>query len=505
MIVASVLFIILIVVIVIYNSSKTEYALAYTDLAPNDAAAIKNYLVEAQIPYKISDDGKSIQVPRSQAANVKLDVESQGINKNGSIGYEAFRESKAFGMTDKEFTIKHLDALQGVIQQLLNSIEAVKSSKVLINLPEESVFLKAGKQEQASASVVIVLKQGYKLNQQQVDTMYNLVSKSVKNLPIDNITISDSDGDLLPYSKATGGQISSASAATEQFAVKKAFEQDIQSNVIRILGGVLGPGKVIPMAVASINFDKKTREEKLVTPVNLVDNTGIDISIQEIQKSYNSDGGATAGTPGTGSTDIPGYPASTGSGKTNSEENQKTVNREVNHITNQIQSSPFTVIDLALSVGIEPPIKDDPSSLTQQTKDDFQKILIQVVSASLSNSGKNYSEADLAKKVTVFSHTFAANKVPTITSNQKMLYYIIGALAFLLIGAAIIMVASRRKKAKEALAASEELAVEKKIEFPTLDFENATNDSQVRKQLEQLAKKKPDEFVNLLRTWLVDE
>jgi flagellar M-ring protein FliF len=36
-------------------------------------------------------------------------------------------------------------------------------------------------------------------------------------------------------------------------------------------------------------------------------------------------------------------------------------------------------------------------------------------------------------------------------------------------------------------------------------MENVSNESQVRKQLESLAKKKPEEFVNLLRTWLVDE
>ena len=44
-----------------------------------------------------------------------------------------------------------------------------------------------------------------------------------------------------------------------------------------------------------------------------------------------------------------------------------------------------------------------------------------------------------------------------------------------------------------------------KAELPTIDIENVTNDNQVRKQLETLAKKRPEDFVNLLRTWLVDE
>jgi flagellar M-ring protein FliF len=39
----------------------------------------------------------------------------------------------------------------------------------------------------------------------------------------------------------------------------------------------------------------------------------------------------------------------------------------------------------------------------------------------------------------------------------------------------------------------------------TLELDNMSNETQVRKQLNQLAQKKPEEFVNLLRTWLVEE
>jgi flagellar M-ring protein FliF len=499
----AIVFLILVIVVVVASSSKTEYALAYTDLQTNDAAAITNYLKDAGIPYKISDDNKSIQVPRSKASEVKLAVESQGINKNGSIGYEAFRQSNTFGMTDNEFKIKHLDALQGEIQQLINSIGAVANSKVLIYLPEESLFLPKGDtSDQATASVIVQLKDGYSLDQKKIDTIYNWVSKSIKNLPIANITIGDSNGDLMPYSKA-GGIANSGTDVSTQFAIKKAFEQDIQSNVIRILGGILGKGKVIPMAVANLNFDEQSTEERLVTPV--FDNSGIAISIQEIQNSYVSDGTSSAGVAGTGSTDVPGYPGSSGStGKTTKEENQKTVNNEVNHITNQIKKSPFIVTDLALSVGIEPPDPTKPESLTQPVKDDIQKVLLSVVSASLGNSGKTYTDAELAKKVTVFAHSFA--NAQTSTGSKTNNFYLYGgiALALMAIAGAAGYFYSKRRKAAEAQAIAE-MAVSTKAEFPTLDFEQVGNDSQVRKQLEQLAKKKPDEFVNLLRTWLVDE
>jgi flagellar M-ring protein FliF len=160
--VSTVVLVLLTIGIISYNFSKTEYALAYTDLQATDAAAIKTYLDGAKIPYQLSEDGKSIGVPRSEVANVKLAVESQGINKSGNIGYGVFNQNSTFGTTDKEFNVKYVNAIQGELQQLINSNSAVSSSKVLISLPEETVFLpKGAEKEKATASVVLNLKPGY--------------------------------------------------------------------------------------------------------------------------------------------------------------------------------------------------------------------------------------------------------------------------------------------------------------------------------------------------------
>ncbi|MCR8630816.1 MULTISPECIES: flagellar basal-body MS-ring/collar protein FliF [Paenibacillus] len=502
--VSTLVLVILTIAIISYNFSKTEYALAYTNLQPTDAASIKNYLDGAKIPYQLSEDGKSIGVPRSEVANVKLAVESQGLNKTGNVGYGAFNQSSTFGTTDKEFNIKYVNAVQGELQQLINSNSAVGSSKVLINLPEESVFLAKGSEKaKASASVVLNLKQGYTLDQAKVDTMYNLVSHSVKDLPIENITISDQNGELLEYSKGKG-KVSSANLATQNFEINNQFKNDIQKNIQQMLGAILGKDKVIVQVFSTMNFDQTNSKQQLVTAPNAVDQKGLEISVQEIQKNYNSDGGAAAaGVPGTGQTDVPGYPGSTNNGKSQSEELQKTVNYEVNRITNDIVATPYVVKDLTINVGVEPPNPADPNSLTQETKDAVQQILVNVVRAALADNKPPVAEADLAKKVTVFAHSFARPQTEAPSSNQLLIYGGLGglALALLVIGGFMLM---RRRKAQQE--AENELAAEPAtVEFPTIDIDNVTNDNQIRKQLETLAKRKPEEFVNLLRTWLVDE
>ncbi|OXM84665.1 flagellar basal-body MS-ring/collar protein FliF [Paenibacillus rigui] len=503
--IATVVLVILTLGIISYNFSKTEYALAYTDLQPSDAAAIKTYLDGAKIPYQLSEDGKSIGVPRSQVANVKLAVESQGLNKSGNIGYGAFGQNSTFGTTDKEFNVKYVNAVQGELQQLINSNTAVASSKVLISLPEETVFLpKGSEKEKASASVVLNLKPGYQLDQAKVDTMYNLVSHSIKGLPVENITISDQNGEMLEYSKGKS-KINNTSLATQNFDINNQFKNDVQKNVQQMLASILGKDKVIVSVFSTMNFDQTNRKEQLVTAPNTVDQKGLEISVQEIQKNYTgTSAGTTGGVAGTGQTDVPGYPGSNANGNTKSEELQKTVNYEVNRITNEIVATPYVVKDLTINVGIEPPNPEDPNSLTQETKDAVQKILVNVVRAALADNKQTLTDDDLSKKVTVFAHTFArTNSSAATSSNAMLLYGGLGGLALALLAAGGYMFMKRRKA---RLQAEEELDAEPaKLEFPTIDIDNVTNDNQVRKQLETLAKRKPEEFVNLLRTWLVDE
>ncbi|MEF3304812.1 flagellar basal-body MS-ring/collar protein FliF [Paenibacillus sp. GYB003] len=503
MVLGTIAILLAVVILTSINLSKTEYVTAFRNLQPNDAASIKKYLDDSKIPYKLSPDGTSIEVPASQAPSIKLDVESQGLNKNGSLGYGAFEGSNTFGMSDNEFNVKLINAMQGEIQQMFNQINGVASSKVLITVPKESAFLSTQPQE-STASVVLTIENGYRFDQAQIDTMYNLVAKTIPKLKYENITISNQNGELLPYSKTNGAIAGTSNQIQQQFQVRNQFQNELQKNIMSLLGKMYAPDKVVVSVVSTLNFDQKTSKQNLVTPVNAADGRGIEISVQENNKSATSNGASNGGVPGTANTDVPTYQGGQNAGgSSQSEETNRIVNYEVNRIANEIVSSPFIVKDLSISVGIEPPIKNDPNSLTQEMKDNIQKTLVSIVSATLADSGQTFTDADIAKKVTLFAQPFA---VATGTEPAGVNYWMwggIGVAAMAVAGAAGYMI--RRRKQKQLELVEEELSPPTKVELPTIDIDNVSNENQIRKQLEGLAKKKPEEFVNLLRTWLVDE
>ncbi|MWV43553.1 flagellar M-ring protein FliF [Paenibacillus sp. HJL G12] len=493
--------IIVAIVVLTMQLSKTEYEVAFKDLNSSDSAGIMNYLDTNNIPYKLGSDGKTISVPSTQAARIKVDVGSQGIVQNGSIGFRTFDNSSSIGTTDSEFNVKYNNALNGEVEQLLTRMNGISQAKVLVTLPKESVFAGADDQEKGNASVVLTFKPGYNPNQETIDGYFNLVKTAVPNLPIENITMMEGEGgaELLP--SARGGQGTLSSSVEENFTLQKKFENEVRQNVRQFLSRFMGANKVDVLVVSKLNFDKVQSKQNLVTPVDEENMKGIEISVQEISKNYTGKANPDSGVAGTGQTQVPTYPSGSSTGDVTSEDLSKTINYEVNRITKDIVSSPYSVKDLTINVAVEPPTGQ--KTVDQPTKDAIQNILVNIVRASLSDSGATYTDAELAKKVSVYSQPFGGEETQTkgLQLSKGVLWGIgLAALALLAGGGFLIF---RRRKQREEM--EEDFPLPAPTEFPSISLESVTNESQVRKQLETLAKKKPEEFVNLLRTWLADE
>lgn len=499
--------IILAIVLLTIQFSKTEYEVAFTNLDSTDAAGIIEYLEGGGIPYQLGADGTSISVPSKDASRVKIGVGSQGIVENGSIGWEAFSEgSSLIGMTDNEFNVKYKSALNGEIEQLLKRMSGIQDAKVFINLPAENVFASLDEREKASASVVVTFKPGYRPDQEAVDGYFNLVKTSVPNLPIENISLSSSDDTiLLPTGENSPGQIGSLTTAVqENLALQKKFESDVKQSVKQFLSRLMGQDKVEVLVNSKLNFDQISQKENLVTPVDTENIKGIEISAERIQKSYTGQDASESGVAGTGETDVANYPAADNNGTTtSSEESSSTINYEVNRITKDIVASPYVIKDLTINVAVEPP--EGQESLDTDTQSAIENVLANIVGSYLADSGSTYTDDELLKKVSVLSQAFYKDepKSSGFSLSSPLVWGALAAALLAIAGVVFILVRRGRKQPPEEI--EEEIPVPLTPEFPSINLDTVTNENQVRKQLETLAKKKPDEFVNLLRTWLADE
>ena len=175
-------------------SSRGDMQVLYSNLSPEDAGAVLSRLKEQKIPYRISGNGNSVLIPRDRVYETRLDLASQGLPQGGAIGFEIFDNTK-LGMTEFVQNVNYQRALQGELARTINGFSEVESSRVHVVMPSKSLFVE--EEEPATASVVLKLRSGRWLTNDQIQGIVHLVSSSVSGLNPKNVTIVDNYGKML--------------------------------------------------------------------------------------------------------------------------------------------------------------------------------------------------------------------------------------------------------------------------------------------------------------------
>lgn len=241
---------------------------------------------------EVSENETTIKVPEEKLDSLKVELAAEGIPESGSIDYSFFSQSAGIRMTENEFNVIKLDSMQTELASLIKKIDGVEDASVMITLPGEGVFVSDSAGE-ASASIVLNTKPGYKFEEGQINSLYHLVSKSVPKLPTDNIIIMNQE---FEYFDLENQNSSFASAFATQNEIKKEKERDIQRQGQNMLGTIMGRDKVVVSVTTDLDFTQENREENLVEPVDEENMAGIEIS-QRINESYSRDAAGAGGVP----------------------------------------------------------------------------------------------------------------------------------------------------------------------------------------------------------------
>lgn len=502
--IGSVVGVILLAAVITIFATKTTYVPLYKDLSTREIGQVKEALDKQGVKYEIAPGGTSITVPEDQVDSLLVQMASEGYPQTGSIDY-SFANSSGFGMTDNEFNLLKKAATETEVAKLIKNLDGVKDAKVMINVPEEGVFLKDVKEE-ATASIVLNTDPGYKFTEQQIATMYNLVAKSVPNLNTDNIVISNQFSEYFDLHAATADG-TSTTTAEGQLQAKKLVERDLQRQVQSMLGTLMGQDKVVVSVTTDIDFKKENREENLVTPVDEENMAGIEISAQRITEQY-SGGAAATGTPEAETTTDNFTTYNEGvNGNGESERTEETINNEVNRIRKEIQEAPYKIQDMGIQVIVEPPTATDAATLPDGVREDIQQILSTIVRTTISKDvAAELTQDQIDEKVAVSVHPLNGKAKETASEKSIIPWWVwvIGGILLAVIVLLAFFIIRSRKRAQE----EEELSIldeQEELMIEDINEEIETEATMRRKQLEKMAKEKPDDFAKLLRSWIAED
>ncbi len=501
-----------IVLTVILN--QKSYTAIYTGLGNEEAGQVVAAINDLGITDVVMGTDGSIRVPAEQADNIRMQLSIQGYPKS-TFNFDVWNNGIGMWSTDTEKKVLQIQQLQTHLMNAINTIKGIENSKVIITLPENSNYVISDDEEEPRVSAMLELRSGYTLTSEQVDGIYALILNSLPGLKKENISVVDSDGELL--SGETGTVEEDAlyqSRLNFQERIQKLLEEQLDSTLKKLYKDY-----TINVNV-SLNFDKSKSELTIYTPSIAEDGT-LGGMIESTTKNEGWGGiGSLSGVVGTtGNSDIsPNYP--TIEGDEDGEyyyQNSTTVKHLVNTEIKQLEKSGYSIDRITAAVTV------DETSMLEAEKETLREVVAFAIGAEVAN-------------VTVANYPFVINPSHGNTGNNGILgggnntdwmYLLIVSLGFFVLMLLIIAIlagnSKKKKKAKAreraaaaAAAAAEaqaaqltyEPVVQEDEEFVVQKLDDYNNESKgalLRKEIKEFSHTNPDVVAQLIRSLLRDE
>jgi flagellar M-ring protein FliF len=297
MLVAGIAAVVAVMVVFWLWSQKPDYRVLFSNFADKDGGAIVAELDKLNIPYKFSEGGSAIMIPADQVHQVRLKLAAQGLPKGGNIGFELL-ENQKFGVSQFVEQVNFQRGLEGELERSIQSISAVQAARIHLAIPKPSVFVR--EQQYPTASVLLNLHNGRRLDGQQVGAVVHLVASSVPNLSADHVTVVDQNGNLLSDNANKAKQ---NGLDPEQMAYVENMQSNIARRVESIITPIVGAKNVHAEASAEIDFSNTEQANESYKPNSKPE----DMAVRSAQnhESQNSSG-ANGAVPGAVSNQPPG-------------------------------------------------------------------------------------------------------------------------------------------------------------------------------------------------------
>jgi flagellar M-ring protein FliF len=383
-----------------------------SNLAPTDANAIVESLKKSGIPYELGPEERSVLVPKSRVGELRLRFAGEGVLTGDKLGYEKL---EAPGLTTTDFTqkIMHRRAMEADLAKTIRGLQQVQDAVVHISPTNDSPFVT--EREDAKASVVLKLRGGRGLADDNTAAIQNLVAASVEGLKPEQVVVVDQYSRIL----SRAGKDPMVGASDAQKKVAREEESHLVRQVTELLEPVVGLGRVRATAHVELDFDKVKTNEERFNPQEQVERS----VNQKEEKVTKRDG--SAGVPGTPSNVAPANAgASNGNVLEESQKKETTTNYEISKTVRAIEQAPGSIKRLTLAVIVdhatlwEKDAKGDPTSkVVARTPDELKKIKDQVASAV----GLNTQRGD---QLTVENIAFAPMTNPLEEVEAKRLFWI---------------------------------------------------------------------------------
>src|SRR3954470_16331257 len=270
---------------VVLWSKEPTYSLLYGNLGQSDSAQIAQALQTSGIPYKLDNNGE-ITVPADRVHDARLKLAGQGLPE-GDGGFAVLSKDPGFGVSQFMEGARYQHALETELARTISSLQPVAAARVHLALPKQSAFVRD--RRPPSASVLLQLKAGRRLEQEQVTAIVNLVASSIPELESNQVTVIDQQGRLLSSPDSAQDEFS---VRAKQLEMARDMEERYTHRIEELLSPLVGPGRVRAQVVADVELSSTEEAREQYRPDSQI------IRSEQTAEETSRNGSGPQGVPG---------------------------------------------------------------------------------------------------------------------------------------------------------------------------------------------------------------
>ncbi len=242
---------------VVMWSRTPDYSVLYTDLSERDLTQVVDALDGNGTPYRIDHRSGVILVAADQVHETRLRLAAAGLPKSAGMGFEMLDEEQGFGTSQFLEQARYQRAVEGELSRSIARINNVRAARVHLAVPKQSAFSRS--RREPTASIIVDLYNGRRLEPHQVGAIVHMVSASVPSMSPDHVTVIDQQGNLLSDGHGSGDELV---VTAKRFEYVRRLEQSYIERIEAILMPMVGPDGVRAQVTADVDFTatEQTRE-----------------------------------------------------------------------------------------------------------------------------------------------------------------------------------------------------------------------------------------------------
>jgi len=523
-------------VVVVSVSSVDSREVLFKNIETKDFAKISSKLDEMGISYKTSGTSV-IYVNPGDRDRIIVALAQDNLIPQGVHGWEIFDEEK-WSETKFEKDVKKQRALMGALSKMLTGIKSIEKAQVNIAFPEQGFF--EDNTEHVTAAVLLEFAPGVEsLKRKEVEGIVTLVSRAVPGLKKEDVSVAGPDGQLLnAFPDEMDKQQNELTLVEKKLKIQETERLKMLKDIQKSLEYTFGADRAdIVRLDLQIRWDKETVDKTVVEPVvmvpdnpatpysELVTKDALTVSRKKVTETFKGHGWTPEGPAGAESNVPPGYmDKDTQHSEYNKEENIE--NNEFNRSTHKIEKQPWEKSRVTLAVILDgrwekkgineegtgyirqyhPVSDEDIAKVTDVLKKAIEYNVARADQISVKHIQKDRSkehedEDEILKKKRAF---------------RRMLMTSLIALVSIIVIVLLVQVVRReleksRRAREEELAAQQQMMREaalRAIEDEGIEVELSLEERARREMIENainMAKDRPEEVAQLIRTWLAED